>query len=206
MKGRTTLVISAAYTAGRGAWAAILLLFLRVVLLHHVAADISARGAWTIARARGRARCFASAVWRIRVAGWRDIVAERLPRRAIAFSGFFATMLLLIVFTHIHSVVPAMVVMGLASFASDLTMPISWDTCVEIGGAYTATVAATMNMLGNLAGFVAPVLGGVILQRAGTGPNGWNLLIDTMAVAAAASAACWLYSIRNRRGGSGHAY
>jgi MFS transporter, ACS family, glucarate transporter len=72
-------------------------------------------------------------------------------------------------------------------------MPISWDTCVDIGGAYTATVSATMNMLGNLAGFVAPVLGGVILQRVGTGPNGWNLLIDTMAVAAAASAACWLY-------------
>ena len=121
------------------------------------------------------------------------ILSRRLPRRAIAFSGFFATMLLLIVFTHIRSVVPAMVVMGLASFASDLTMPISWDTCVDIGGAYTATVSATMNMLGNLAGFVAPVLGGVILQRVGTGPNGWNLLIDTMAVAAAASAACWLY-------------
>jgi len=48
-------------------------------------------------------------------------------------------------------------------------------------------------MLGNLAGFVAPVVGGVILQRLGTGPGGWNLLIDTMAGAAAVSAACWLY-------------
>jgi MFS transporter, ACS family, glucarate transporter len=86
-----------------------------------------------------------------------------------------------------------MVVMGLASFASDLTMPISWDTCVEIGGAYTATVAATMNMLGNLAGFVAPVVGGVILQRVGTGIVGWNLLIFSMACAATVSALCWLY-------------
>jgi MFS family permease len=86
-----------------------------------------------------------------------------------------------------------MVVMGLASFASDLTMPISWDLCVEIGGAYTATVAATMNMLGNLAGFVAPVVGGVILQRVGAGPGGWNFLIHTMVGAAAISAACWLY-------------
>ena len=63
-----------------------------------------------------------------------------------------------------RAVGPAMVVMGLASFASDLTMPISWDMCVEIGGAYTATVAAAMNMLGNLGGFVAPVVGGVIIS------------------------------------------
>jgi nitrate/nitrite transporter NarK len=47
-----------------------------------------------------------------------------------------------------------------------------------------------MNMLGNLAGFVAPVAGGVILER--TGGN-WNVLIDTMAAAAVVSAACWLY-------------
>jgi nitrate/nitrite transporter NarK len=69
-------------------------------------------------------------------------------------------------------------------------MPISWDACVEIGGSYTATVAAAMNMLGNLAGFVAPVVGGVILQK--TSGN-WNILIDTMAVAATVSALCWLY-------------
>jgi nitrate/nitrite transporter NarK len=113
----------------------------------------------------------------------------RLLRRAIAFCGFFGTAILLVAFTHIHAVVPAMVVMGLASFCSDLTMPISWDACVEIGGPYTATVAAAMNMLGNLAGFVAPVVGGVILQR--TGGN-WNILIHTMAAAATVSAVCWL--------------
>jgi nitrate/nitrite transporter NarK len=107
----------------------------------------------------------------------------------IAVCGFLGTAILLFVITHIASVVAAMVAMGLASFASDLTMPISWDACVDIGGPYTATVAATMNMLGNLAGFVAPVAGGIILQRTG---GDWNLLIDTMAFAAAVSAACWL--------------
>ena len=114
----------------------------------------------------------------------------RLPRRAIAICGFLGTAILLLGFTRIQSVVLAMLVMGLASFCSDLTMPISWDACVEIGGPYTATVAAAMNMLGNLAGFVAPVVGGVILER--TGGN-WNLLIYTMAAAAAVSAVCWFY-------------
>ena len=114
----------------------------------------------------------------------------RLPRRAIAICGFLGTAILLFCFTHVQSVVLAMLVMGLASFCSDLTMPISWDACVEIGGPYTATVAAAMNMVGNLAGFVAPVAGGVILER--TGGN-WSLLIYTMAAAAAVSAVCWFY-------------
>jgi nitrate/nitrite transporter NarK len=83
-----------------------------------------------------------------------------------------------------------MLAMGLGSFASDLSMPISWDACVEIGGPYTATVAATMNMLGNLAAFVAPVAGGVILQHWG---GNWNILIYTMSAAAVASALCWFY-------------
>jgi MFS family permease len=138
------------------------------------------------------------------------ITSQRLPRRAIAFGGFLATALLLFACTRMHAVVPAMVVMGLASFASDLTMPISWDTCVEIGGAYTATVAAAMNMLGNLGGFVAPVIGGVILQRVGTGQNGWNLLIYSMVGASTVSAACWLYldpesAARGREGQPGSA-
>jgi MFS family permease len=122
------------------------------------------------------------------------LAPARLPRRAIAICGFATTAILLILFTRIQAVAPAMVAMGLASLASDLTMPISWDACVEIGGSYTATVAATMNMVGNLAGFVAPVVGGVILERAGKrGGSGWNVLIDTMAAAATVSAACWIY-------------
>jgi ACS family glucarate transporter-like MFS transporter len=118
------------------------------------------------------------------------LAPARLPRRAIAFCGFLGTAILLAVFTHVQAVLPAMLCMGVASFCSDLTMPISWNACVEIGGAYTATVAAAMNMLGNLAGFVAPVVGGLILQR--TGGN-WNPLIYLMAGAATVSALCWLY-------------
>jgi MFS family permease len=118
------------------------------------------------------------------------LAPKRLPRRAIAITGFIATGILLLVSTQIQSVVPAMLAMGLASFASDLTMPISWDACVEIGGPYTATVAASMNMLGNLGGFIAPVVGGVILTRT---HGNWNLLIYVMTGAAVISALCWLF-------------
>ena len=46
-----------------------------------------------------------------------------------------------------------------------------------------------MNMLGNLAGFVAPVFSGFLLQRSG---GNWNPLIEIMAGAACVSASCWL--------------
>src|SRR6202041_1383380 len=55
------------------------------------------------------------------------LAPKRLPRGAIAFGGFLSTAVLLVLFTHIQSVVLAMLTMGLASFSSDLTMPISWD-------------------------------------------------------------------------------
>jgi len=118
------------------------------------------------------------------------LALSKLPGRTVAVFGFLLTAVLLLACAQIQSVFLAMLAMGLGSFSSDLTMPISWDACIEIGGPYTGTVAATMNMTGNLAGFVAPVVGGIILQR--TGGN-WNILIYTMAAAAVLSAVCWLY-------------
>ena len=90
-----------------------------------------------------------------------------------------------------------MICMGLASLCSDLTMPISWDACVEMGGPYTATVAATMNMSGNLAGFVMPVVGGFILQK--TAGN-WEALIHLMIISDVIAALCWLYLNPERAG------
>ena len=117
----------------------------------------------------------------------------RIPRRRVALIAFCGAAIFLFVSMQVQAVVPwaGMVCMGMASFCEhDMTMPISWNACVEIGGAYTATVAATMNMLGNLAGFVAPVAGGLILQRFA---GGWNTLIEMMVGASMVSAACWLY-------------
>jgi len=114
----------------------------------------------------------------------------RMPRRVIAFLGFASTAGLLFAVTQMQSVALAMTCMALASFCSDLTMPISWNTCAEIGRRYTATVAATMNMFANFAGFVAPVLSGFIIERY---EGDWNVLLHIMAGAACISAACWLY-------------
>jgi ACS family glucarate transporter-like MFS transporter len=113
-----------------------------------------------------------------------------VPRKWVAIGGFLGTAILIFIIPSIPGVVLPMALMGLASFSSDLTMPISWNTCVEIGKQYTATVSSTMNMLGNFAGFVAPVVFGLILQNTG---NNWAMVMYTMAAAAIVSAACWLF-------------
>jgi MFS family permease len=113
-----------------------------------------------------------------------------IPRRRIALVALLSTAFLLFVFLQTKTILVAMLCMGLASLCSDLVMPISWNACVEIGGSYTATVAATMNMLGNLAGFVMPVVGGLILQK--TAGN-WNALIHLMILSDVIAGLCWLY-------------
>jgi nitrate/nitrite transporter NarK len=113
-----------------------------------------------------------------------------IPRKWVAILGFSATALLIFIIPGIPAIGVSMALMGLASFCSDLTMPISWNTCVEIGKQYTATVSSTMNMLGNFAGFVAPVVFGLILQKT---DNNWAMVMYTMAAAAVISAICWFF-------------
>lgn len=118
------------------------------------------------------------------------MIPARVPRRVIAFLGFAATAVLLFLVTKADSVATAMIMMALASFCSDLTLPISWNTCVEIGRRYTATVSATMNMFSGLAGFSLSVIGGVILARVA---GAWDPVLHIMAGAACVSALCWLF-------------
>jgi MFS family permease len=126
--------------------------------------------------------------------GCGSIVSGFLPlsvsRKWVAIGGFFATALLIFIIPGVENVGLAMALMGVASFCSDLTMPISWNTCVEIGKQYTATVSSTMNMLGNFAGFVAPVVFGFILKET---DNNWAMVMYTMAAAAVISGACWFF-------------
>jgi MFS transporter, ACS family, glucarate transporter len=116
--------------------------------------------------------------------------AARFSPRKIAFFGFLCSGVLLFAVTRIDSTPLAMLAMGLASFCSDLTMPISWNACVEIGRRHTATLSGAMNMFGNFAGFVAPVVGGLIVARSA---GDWNVLIYLMVGASLVAAACWLF-------------
>ncbi|UAK24773.1 MFS transporter [Sphingomonas nostoxanthinifaciens] len=113
-----------------------------------------------------------------------------LPRRWIAAGCYVVVLALLLLLPTVHGVGPAIAIMAAISFFGDVTMPISWNACVEIGRRYTATVGAAMNMFANFSGFVAPFVGGYILKHY---DNDWARVLHVMAAFAAIGAFLWLF-------------
>jgi MFS transporter, ACS family, glucarate transporter len=86
-------------------------------------------------------------------------------RRLLSITAFLGASFFLVVVTQVKDPLWAMLAMGMASFSNDLNMPGAWGTCMDIGRKYAGTLSGSMNMMGNLAGFVAPVTGGYILKN-----------------------------------------
>ncbi|GIU73495.1 MAG: glucarate transporter [Bryobacteraceae bacterium] len=109
-------------------------------------------------------------------------------RKVMGATGFVGASLFLLIATVTKDPLPAMLAMGLASFCNDLVMPGAWGACMDIGGKYAGTLAGSMNMMGNLAGILAPSIGGFILAHTN---NNWSLFLFTMAGAYFLGAFCW---------------
>ena len=109
-------------------------------------------------------------------------------RRLLATSGFVGAAVFLTLAIQFHDPKWVMFSMGLAGFCNDLAMPPSWAACMDIGGKYAGTVAGSMNMVGNLAGYASPVIGGYILAASG---RNWNIFLYTMAAVYLAGTAIW---------------
>jgi MFS family permease len=110
------------------------------------------------------------------VARWTGSV--RFTRRLLASLGFFGAGLMIILSIQIKDPLLAMIAMGLASFSNDLVMPGAWGACMDVGGKYAGTLSGSMNMMGNMAGFVAPTAAGYILRYTG---GDWNMNLYVMA-------------------------
>ncbi len=101
-------------------------------------------------------------------------------RKILSCTGFGGGAIFMFLTAQAHDPLYAMLAMGMSSFCNDLNMPGAWGSCMDIGGKYAGTVSGSMNMMGNLAGFVAPVVGGFILQHY---QGNYNLFIYVMAMA-----------------------
>jgi predicted MFS family arabinose efflux permease len=126
--------------------------------------------------------------------GFGSLISGFLPhawsRRWIAVGCYLVVLALLLLLPNLRGVGPAIAIMALISFTGDITVPISWNACVEIGKRYTATVGAAMNMFANFSGFVAPFVGGYILKHYNTD---WAMVLHIMAGFAALGAFLWLF-------------
>ena len=92
----------------------------------------------------------------------------RKTRRLLGYAGCCGAGLLLLIHAGIEDPLLAMIAMGLASFSNDLTMAGSWGACMDVGGKYAGTLSGSMNMVGNFAGGLAPIVLGYVLQATGS--------------------------------------
>ncbi len=109
-------------------------------------------------------------------------------RRILATSGFLGAAVFLALSIQFHDPKWAMLSMGMAGFFNDLAMPPSWAACMDIGGKYAGTVSGSMNMMGNLAGYASPVIGGYILAATG---RDWNIFLYVLAAVYLAGTVIW---------------
>lgn len=116
--------------------------------------------------------------------------SARTTRRLLACSGFGGASLLLLVSLYLQDPVWAMIAMGLASFANDFAMPVSWAACMDVGGRHVGTLSGLMNTLGAFAAGLAPIVTGALLQR--TGGN-WAITFYISAVLYILGLFCWLF-------------
>jgi ACS family glucarate transporter-like MFS transporter len=99
-----------------------------------------------------------------------------------------AAAVLLVASTFIANPYVAVMVIALVSFCNDLTIPGAWTTCMDVGGRWVGTLGGAMNMMGNLGGFLSPIVIGYIVQRT----NNWTLAFHVTAAVYLLGAVFWL--------------
>ena len=132
--------------------------------------------------------CGAMAPWLARKLGG-DV---RRSRRLTGVVGLLGAGAFLVLAIQAHTAVWAVIALGLASFSNDLTIPPAWAACMDIGGRHAGTVSGSMNMMGNLATFVAPAMGGWLIHDF-MNRAGYNSFLWVMAGAYVIGAACWMF-------------
>jgi MFS transporter, ACS family, glucarate transporter len=120
-----------------------------------------------------------------RVTIWSGSVTR--ARRLLACIGFAGAAVMLALSTTVSDALILMVMIGMASFFNDLVMPGAWAACMDVGGRYAGTVSGSMNMMGNMAGFVAPTVAGMMRDA----QMDWSVFLLSMAGMYFLGTLCW---------------
>jgi nitrate/nitrite transporter NarK len=110
-----------------------------------------------------------------------------LTRRLFGVIGFSGAGLSLVAATQLREPLFAVAAIAFASFCNDITIPGAWTSCMDVGGPCVGTLGGAMNMLGNLGGFLSPIVLGYVVGRTGD----WNLTFYVTAAVYAGGALCW---------------
>ncbi len=111
-------------------------------------------------------------------------------RRLMACNGFALAAFFMLVPTQLKDAVLVIGALGIASFLCDFVIPVSWGTCIDVGGRFSGTYSGAMNMMGNLGGAAGSYVVGDILYRSG---GNWNIAFYLSSGAFVVGALCWIF-------------
>jgi MFS family permease len=109
-------------------------------------------------------------------------------RKALAAGGFVAASVFFLTSMYARDPILMPILIALGGLSIDLVLPCAWGTCMDVGGRFAGTFSGSMNMMGNLGGFVAPIATGYILDLTGS----WSLAFYISSAVYLAGAVCWL--------------
>lgn len=105
-------------------------------------------------------------------AGWASPILSRSwgvrkTRCLVGATGAAGAAVLLVVATKLTNPYLAVAAIALVAFCNDIQMPGAWTACMDVGGKAVGTLSGTMNMMGNVGGFLSPIITGYIVQQTG---------------------------------------
>ena len=118
----------------------------------------------------------------------RLLASEARARKGIAVTGFLAASGCFLASIYAGTAVAMAVLIGFAGLFNDFVLPSSWGTCMDVGGRFAGTFSGSMNMFGNLGGFVAPIAIGYILSMTGA----YTLALFISSGMYVVGALCWI--------------
>jgi MFS transporter, ACS family, glucarate transporter len=122
---------------------------------------------------------------------WGD---RKWARRAVGFSGKAIAAVLVFMSLQVSDGRHTMVVLMVARFFGDWSLPTQWGAVTDMGGRAAATVFGLVNMIGAVGGFVAGPVLGYLRQH-----YGWEGLFYGVAAMCLVSALTWLFIDCTRR-------
>ena len=111
---------------------------------------------------------------------------KRLMRACFPIFGCLAASIAMFAIRSADSAYQAAVLICVAAACYDMGQSANWASIVDIGGRYAGLAAGFINMVGNLGGFIQPVIGAYIFEN-----YGWNVMFAVYAGAFLIAACMW---------------
>ncbi len=115
-------------------------------------------------------------------------LADRLGRRVVGVCGFLFSAIAFVASSFAGSGEAAIFGLVLAAGLHDVTLPVAWATCVDVGGRFGGTASGYMNLASSISGTAAPIAAAWLAEFSGT----FGMVFWVAAAVYAIGAALWL--------------